>query len=91
MRVHVVQARHAERALQVMHTGVRPLEHFNLAEPGDTDQLAIANRHRFGPWVGRVLGVDTTVGEDQIGVGPLRGMGRGKVIGLSHVSHLQVQ
>ncbi|MNF65291.1 hypothetical protein D3C84_470480 [compost metagenome] len=29
--VHVVQAGHAERALQVMHAGVRALEHLDLA------------------------------------------------------------
>ncbi|MNO68426.1 hypothetical protein D3C76_592560 [compost metagenome] len=88
VRVHVVQARHAECALQVVHAGVRALEHLDLAEAGDCDQLAVADGHGLGPRVGRVLGVDTTVGQDQVGVGPLHGMGRGKVIGLSHVSHL---
>ncbi|MNN73111.1 hypothetical protein D3C81_1892010 [compost metagenome] len=89
--VHVVQARHAEGALQVMHQGVRALEPLQLGQAGNPHQLAAANGHGLSPGLRRVLGIDATVAKDQVGIGPLRRMGRGKVVGLSHASHLRVQ
>ncbi len=47
--------------------------HSDLAVAGTSDQLAVAQAHRLGPRVAAgVTGCSTTIGQDQVGVGPLR-------------------
>ncbi|MCY1395745.1 hypothetical protein D9M71_106960 [compost metagenome] len=82
--VHVVQARHAEGALQIVLDRMRARAGLEFGQVADTDEFTAANRHGLGPGLRRILGVDTPIAQDQVSELPGGRVGRGKVVSLSH-------
>ncbi|MNO91898.1 hypothetical protein D3C76_834570 [compost metagenome] len=68
MGVHVVQAGHAEGAVEIVHAGLRTDQLFQLFRAADGEEEAIADRHRVRPGLRRVEGVEAAVPEQQVGV-----------------------
>ncbi|MNO83084.1 hypothetical protein D3C76_743760 [compost metagenome] len=84
MGMHVMQARHAEGALQIVQHRMRAHAGFEFGQLADTDEFAAANRHGLGPGLRRVQGVDAPVAQNQVGELPDGSVGGSKVISLSH-------
>ena len=89
--VHVVQAGHAECAQQIVLAGLRADQVLQVGERAHRDKTSPANRHRVGPRLARVEGVETAMVQHQVSVLADNGVGGTELVGSGHGGNLNIQ
>ncbi|MNN67707.1 hypothetical protein D3C81_1833540 [compost metagenome] len=84
--MHVVQAGHAEGAVEIVHAGLRTDQMLQLRQAADGEEAAVADGHRVRPGLRRVEGVEAAVLQEQVGMAAGRRMAGAEGIRCGHGS-----